>query len=175
MQAEQAEFLLKSVFLPSLEREHGTTKNVLATVPAEKGDYKPDPNSMSAFELAWHIASAEMAFLTTVVEGEFPTTRNPRPESIKTVPDVVQWYEENFHSKYDAVTKVPGEHLTKIVNFRGVMQMPAVMFLNFLLVHSIHHRGQMTVYLRPMGAKVPNIYGESYDGRQAREAAKQSA
>jgi uncharacterized damage-inducible protein DinB len=52
--------------------------------------------------------------------------------------------------------------------------MPAVMYLNFLLHHSIHHRGQLSMYLRPMGAKVPAIYGESYDSAEARKAAQQN-
>jgi uncharacterized damage-inducible protein DinB len=49
------------------------------------------------------------------------------------------------------------------------------MYLQFLMNHSIHHRGQLSVYLRPMGAKVPSIYGESYDDAQARKAATAQA
>jgi uncharacterized damage-inducible protein DinB len=56
-----------------------------------------------------------------------------------------------------------------------MFQLPAVTYLNFLLHHSIHHRGQLSMYLRPMGAKVPSIYGESYDATEARKAAEQKA
>jgi uncharacterized damage-inducible protein DinB len=56
-----------------------------------------------------------------------------------------------------------------------MFQLPAVTYLNFLLHHSIHHRGQLSMYLRPMGAKVPSIYGESYDAAEARKAAQQNA
>jgi uncharacterized damage-inducible protein DinB len=49
------------------------------------------------------------------------------------------------------------------------------MYLNVLLHHSIHHRGQLSTYLRPAGAKVPAIYGESYDSKQAKAAAQQTA
>ena len=63
-----------------------------------------------------------------------------------------------------------GEQLTKIIDFRGIFKLPAVMFLNIGLNHSIHHRGQLSTYLRPMGSKVPSIYGESYDARVVREA-----
>jgi uncharacterized damage-inducible protein DinB len=174
MQPEQAEFLLRDVMIPSLQNEHGITKRIIAAVPDDKGDYKPDPNAMSAFELARHIVGAEISFLRTVEEGQFPGASR-MPDSVKTVSDVVRWYEENFNEHLQNVAKVTGEQLAKIVDFRGVIQLPAVLFLNFLLNHSIHHRGQMTVYLRPMGAKVPNIYGESYDGKQARQAAQQTA
>jgi len=49
--------------------------------------------------------------------------------------------------------------------------MPSVFFLTLAISHSAHHRGQLSVYLRPMGAKVPSIYGESYDDAQTRLAA----
>lgn len=62
-----------------------------------------------------------------------------------------------------------------MVDFRGMFQQPAVLYLHLLMHHSIHHRGQLSTYLRPMGAKVPSIYGESYDAAQARMAAQQSA
>ncbi|HEY2115189.1 MAG TPA: DinB family protein, partial [Candidatus Angelobacter sp.] len=58
----------------------------------------------------------------------------------------------------------------KPIDFRGMFQMPAVSFLTLSQNHSIHHRGQLSTYLRPMGAKVPSIYGESYDAAQARAA-----
>ena len=54
-----------------------------------------------------------------------------------------------------------------MIDFRGLFQLPAVTFLHFGLNHSIHHRGQLSMYLRPMGAKVPAIYGESYDSAKA--------
>jgi uncharacterized damage-inducible protein DinB len=50
-----------------------------------------------------------------------------------------------------------------------------VMYLGFVTSHSIHHRGQLSVYLRPMGAKVPAMYGESYDSAEARKASQQKA
>jgi len=72
----------------------------------------------------------------------------------------------------DALTKLNGEQLAKIVDFRGMFQWPAVKFLVFGLHHTIHHRGQLSAYLRSMGAKVPSIYGESYDAAEARKAAQ---
>src|SRR5216683_1372008 len=76
---------------------------------------------------------------------------------------------------FDALTKLTGEQLVKIVDFRGLIQQPAVLFLQFGLVHTIHHRGQLSTYLRPMGSKVPAIYGESYDSALAKKAAQAQA
>ena len=65
-----------------------------------------------------------------------------------------------------------GDQLAKIIDFRGLFQFPAVIFVQVGLSHTVHHRGQLSMYLRPMGAKVPSIYGESYDAREAREKAQ---
>ncbi len=62
-----------------------------------------------------------------------------------------------------AVEKVEGEDALKVVDFMGAFQFPNVFYLIFLIKHSVHHRGQLSVYLRPMGGKVPSIYGGSAD------------
>ena len=85
------------------------------------------------------------------------------------------WYTENFGPRFEGLTKLSSEQLLKVIDFRGMFQLPAVTYLAFLLHHSIHHRGQLSMYLRPMGAKVPSIYGESYDAAEARKAAQQNA
>ena len=72
--------------------------------------------------------------------------------------------------RLEALTKLTSEQLMKMVDFRGMFQRPAVMFLMIGAHHTIHHRGQLSSYLRCMGAKVPSIYGESYDAEQARKA-----
>ena len=61
--------------------------------------------------------------------------------------------------------------LRREVDFHGMFQLPAAVCLHTAGIHSIHHRGQLSMYPRPMGAKVPAIYGESYDSAQARLAA----
>lgn len=172
MHSDQAAFLLQEVFLPNLHNEHRITKCVIEAIPLDKGDYRPDDVARPALELAWHIAATEMRFLNAVAAGGFDFTPMPRPEAIKTSADLAPWYAENFASHLDPVTKLSNEQLLKIVDFRGVFQLPAVMYLNFILHHSVHHRGQLSTYLRSMGAKVPAMYGESYDSAQARKAAQ---
>ena len=68
-----------------------------------------------------------------------------------------------------------GTNGCKIVDFRGMMQQPAVVYLRLTMHHSVHHRGQLSMYLRPMGAQVPSIYGESYAASEARKAAQATA
>jgi uncharacterized damage-inducible protein DinB len=175
MQPDQATFLLQEVFLPSLQNEHRITKAVIEAIPLDKGDYRPDEISKTALDLAWHIVATEMRFLNAVAAGGFDFTPTPRPESVKNSADLVAWYTGNFESRLEAVTKLSGDQLVKIVDFRGMFQLPAVMFVNFVLHHTVHHRGQLSTYLRPMGSKVPAMYGESYDSAEARKAAAQKA
>jgi uncharacterized damage-inducible protein DinB len=172
---EQATFLLQTVYLPGLHNEHRITKSVIEAIPADKGDYRPEATSRGALDLAWHIVATEMRFLDAVANGQFDLTPRPMPQSIKTSADLAAWYSEHFAQHLDKVSKTPAEQLTKIVDFRGMFQMPAVMYLGFLLHHTVHHRGQLSVYLRPMGSKVPAMYGESFDSAEARKAAQKTA
>ena len=172
MQPDQASFLLQDVYLPSLKNEHRLTKNVVAAIPLDTGDYRPAEVSMSALNMAWHITATEMRFLDAILTGAFDFTPNPRPDTVKTSADLLAWYNPNFESRLEKVAKLSTDELTKIVDFRGMFQLPAVMYLGFILHHSVHHRGQLSMYLRPMGAKVPSIYGESYDSAAARKAAQ---
>jgi uncharacterized damage-inducible protein DinB len=172
MQPDQAAFLLHEVYLPGLKNEHRLTKTVIDAIPLDKGDYRPDEISKSALDLAWHIASTEMRFLDAVAAGGFDFSPMPRPDSIKNSADLAGWYTQNFAAHLATVTGLSNEQLVKTVDFRGMFQLPAVMYLSFVLHHSVHHRGQLSMYLRPMGAKVPAIYGESYDSAQARKAAQ---
>jgi uncharacterized damage-inducible protein DinB len=168
---EQAVFLLHEIYMPVLKAEHRMTRAVLEAVPVVKPDYRPDPNAKSALELVRHIAAAENRFLETTINGEFSTAPAAFPESAKTPADFAVWYTERFEKNCEALTKLSGEQLVKMVDFRGMFQRPAVTFLQLGMNHSIHHRGQLSTYLRPMGGKVPAIYGESYDSEQAKKAA----
>ncbi len=172
LQPDQATFLLHAVFLPAVEREHAVTKKVIEAIPVDKGDYRPDPVSKTALELAWHIAAAEKRFLNGIADGEFDFSPSPRPETVRNSADIARWYGEMFQSAHSRLKSMSGAQLAKVIDFRGLLQLPAVAFLQTYLHHSVHHRGQLSTYLRPMGGKVPAIYGESYDSAEARKAAE---
>ncbi|MGA2598211.1 MAG: DinB family protein [Bryobacteraceae bacterium] len=169
LQPEQATFLLHMT-LGALRNEHTLTRRVIEAIPLDKGDYRPDTVSKSALELAWHIAATEQRFFEAVATGAFDFTPAPKPEAMKNSADLGAWYSGMFAEKTAALTQLNSEQLMKIVDFRGMFQLPAVMYLQFVMSHTIHHRGQLSMYLRPMGAKVPAIYGESYDSAKAKTA-----
>ncbi len=162
MTSEQAVFLLKEIYLPQIEIEHAKTRRVIEAVPAAQVGWKPDAKSMGALELAWHIVSAECMFLNAVANGKFDSEGGCR-ESIKTPADVLRWDEENFPKAVERLRQAKAADLMKDLDFHGKFTLPAVSYAAIGVNHSIHHRGQLSVYLRPMGSKVPGIYGPSAD------------
>jgi uncharacterized damage-inducible protein DinB len=154
----------RAVVLEGLTNEIETTKKVLAAIPDAKRDYRPDPKARTAWELAWHIASEDVLFLEQIAEGKF-TFPDPRYDKEKpsTVGELVSWYDKKAKHAVDRVRNMTPAQLTTPINFLGMFNFPAVLYLGFMNNHSIHHRGQLATYLRPMGSKVPSIYGGSAD------------
>lgn len=168
---ENASFLLQYT-LPSIKNEHRTTRSVIESIPQSNLEYRPDPYSKTAMELAWHIAATEQRLYGGIVAGAFDFAPIPRPENVQKAAQIGQWYSDSFAKNFDNLCKLSGEQLVRTIDFRGIFQLPAVAYLNFSLSHSIHHRGQLSTYLRVMGGKVPAIYGESYDSAAAKKAAQ---
>lgn len=162
MTPDQALFMTHAV-LPQTENEFQTTKKVIAAIPAEQSGYKPDPKAKSALDLAWHIASSEVWFLESVAACSFAAEPGAMPEGMKTPADVLAWYEPAFHAAVAKVRALSGEQLATPVSFYGVFNLPAGAYLGFNMNHSVHHRGQLSTYLRPMGSTCPSIYGGSAD------------
>jgi uncharacterized damage-inducible protein DinB len=169
--ADQAVVVVRDLFVPAYVNEHPLTKGVIASIPEQQSGYKPDEVSRSAIDLAWHIVAAECRFLNAVAAGAFDFSGGTRPETIKKPTDVVQWYSSAFGAAIERVRALGGDDLLKPIDFRGIFNFPAYAYLQSGISHSIHHRGQLSTYLRPMGGRVPSIYGESYDSRQTRENA----
>ena len=84
------------------------------------------------------------------------------PKSPATFQDVIKWKEESHEKVVSQIEEVGEAHLIEAVEFFG-QEMPRLGILNFLLAHEIHHRGQLSVYVRGAGGLVPSIYGGSAD------------
>src|SRR5437867_12880337 len=142
--ADQAAIILNSVAIPSLQAEHPVTKSVIGAMPAAKMDYRPDPVTRTAIDLAWHIVSAENRFLEAVAAGAFDFTPRDRPASVRTPEDVNRWHDDRSKQNFERLEALSGEQLVKVIDFRGMFQFPAVTFVTIALNHSIHHRGQLS-------------------------------
>jgi uncharacterized damage-inducible protein DinB len=144
--------------------EHGAFVRVLKAVPAGKLDYRPDPKARSAGELAFMLATEEAALLPLLETGvvDWKDVKHP-----KSVDEIVSLFEKSAKAVDDRLTKLDAGAWQKKAQFKMGGQVVwedtlANMMWGFH-VDAIHHRGQLSVYLRPMGSKVPSIYGPSAD------------
>lgn len=152
------------------QAEMAATAKVLSAVQNGNRDYKPDPKSRSAWELATHLATADVWFIDSIVSGTFAFDREAAKQAEAQFGDaqsVSDFYSRTLPGKLDALRKLPGETLAEKISFFGMMEMPRVQFIAMANNHSMHHRGQLAAYLRAMGSKVPDIYGPSADAEPA--------
>ena len=161
MTTDQAKFLLDST-LPTLKRETATTAKVIAATPNANLDYRPSERCMTGAELLWHIASSDVMFLEGILSGTFGKSPE-RPESNASPEQISAWYTGRMSAAIEKLSAYTPEEAAKILDFHGFLQTPAAGIVTFAVGHSIHHRGQLSSYIRPMGGKVPSIYGPSAD------------
>jgi len=173
--AEHAHLFVNRVLLRVLKNESRTTKSVIAAVPNRNLDFRPDPHSKTANELLRHIAAADNFFLKSVIDGGFVPGSVTVPEPVADPMEVAEWYEHTYANNLETLSALPSDHLVKVLDFRGLFRAPAYTFIQTGLAHTIHHRGQLSTYLQPMGSRVPSIYGESYDSAEAKKAVQPQA
>ncbi len=154
-----AEFLIAD-----FEQEMETTQRVLAAVPAGRLDYQPDAKAKTGLGLVRHITLEDEWMLNCIANGAFTQPPDDSDDcGIMNPGDAVARYKEKVPAALDRVRSMSGEQLTQVLDLLGLMQAPALGWLAMAVKHSVHHRGQLSTYLRPMGGKVPGIYGPSAD------------
>ena len=150
--------------ITEFEYEMQSTVKVLQAVPAGSLDYRPDAKSKTGLGLVRHITLEDEWLLNCIANGEFtPPPDDSDACGIMNPADAAARYKEKVPAALNRVRALPGEKLTTVVDLFGIVQMPLVNFLSMASKHSVHHRGQLSTYLRPMGGKVPGIYGPSAD------------
>lgn len=147
-----------------IERESAATKRVLEAVPSGQDDFKPHEKCMPAMKLAWHIAASENMFLAGIPAGTFGNgDDNPGLPALSSGAEIATWYAGQTEKNVAALRAMTPEECTVVINFHDVFKMPAYAWAQLALTHAIHHRGQLSSYIRPMGGRVPSIYGPSGD------------
>ena len=155
----------REFFLARRKAEYPAFQRVLNALPADQMAYKPHERSPSASQLAWLLA-AELGCANTLCDtGEttFPTA--PAPD----LAAIIAAFEKNYAGLEERVRKMDEAAWTKSGALKAggklMMETPVGEFLWMLFFDAIHHRGQLAAYIRPMGGKVPSIYGPSADTR----------
>lgn len=166
----EAAAAVRDAFVDMIQGEHAATCQTLAAVTEAGKTYKPDAKSRTPWDIATHLATADVWLLDSIVAGTFhfdPEAQKQAVAKFKTSADLVAFYSTAMPKRLATLKGLDGEQLTRTLDFFGVMQMPAVNFIGFVNNHSIHHRGQLAASLRAIGGKVPNIYGPSADAEPA--------
>jgi uncharacterized damage-inducible protein DinB len=148
----------KALFTDFWTKESKTTSRVIARIP-EGSDYKPDPRSRTAQQIAWQVVCEEKMIIEALETGTAAWAPPPMPPTVKEVVDAYDRLNADMPARWKAI---PDERWTGTVAFFGRDRSASAMAWSFLF-DIVHHRGQITTYLRPMGSTVPQIYGPSGD------------
>jgi uncharacterized damage-inducible protein DinB len=155
----------KQQFLDAFTREHQTTLKVIRALPADQGHFQPHPRSQNAKALIWTF-SIEQALTVNALKGtlKMPPTFPPAPE---TLAEAIAAFERSAAETIDTVKRASDSHFLGTSPFMGgpgkFVDFPNLDLVWLMLNDQIHHRGQLSVYVRMAGGKVPSIYGPSAD------------
>ena len=148
----------KSLFTEFWTKESETTSKVLARIP-EGSDYRPDPKSRTAREIAWQIVCEEKMIIEALENGRAEWAPPPTPMTMKEVVSAYEQQKSGMAARWKALAAARWEGA---LEFFGQERPASPMAWSFLF-DIVHHRGQISTYLRPMGSTVPQIYGPSAD------------
>jgi uncharacterized damage-inducible protein DinB len=146
-----------------LKSEAPAFARVLKAVPPEKADYRPHPRSMSAQEIVW-LLTTELGDACELIErGEVSFVNRPAPGVIEAI-EAYERHAAELAARVQTVDDARWDAPARFLVDGNVAWETSLgnMLFGFLF-DAIHHRGQLSAYLRPMGAKVPSIYGPSAD------------
>jgi len=154
----------KALFLQFWEREAPATRKVMSRIPQDSSEYKPDPKSRNARDIAWLLVLEEKLLVEGMEKGTVEWKDVPTPA---TVHEILDEYDKNHG---DVTRRLHAlEHSVWEKEFRfmygdyEISRGTGYHFAWEFLFDAVHHRGQLSTYLRPMGSTVPSIYGPSAD------------
>jgi len=152
-------------FKACFNNELKATYDVLAALPADKADYKPAENSRTAYEIAEHLIAHAYDFEIILTQSTCDELLTHPYDHLQDAPELLKKYWEKGQEILNNMTEE--EWNDADVDFLvggkmfATMKRSALMWFYFFDI--IHHRGQLTSYIRPMGGKNPAVYGYSYD------------
>ncbi|HVH86828.1 MAG TPA: DinB family protein [Terriglobales bacterium] len=153
----------KEFFLKFWDKEATATRKVIERIP-EGSNYRPDPKSRTAREIAWLIAREEIVLADGLEKGQLEWAEVPAPPTMKEVAAAYDRGHKHASGKLHALDAALWDARVPFM-WKGQVVMNEMAYDNAwgFLLDIIHHRGQLATYLRPMGSTVPQIYGPSAD------------
>jgi len=153
----------KALFLKFWDKEAPATRKVISRIP-EGSTYRPDPKSRTAGEIAWLIVREEIVLAEGLDNGKLEWVEVPTPATVREVLATYDAHHDSLGTRLRNLYTAKWEARVPFM-FQGQTVMNETGFDNAwgFLLDIIHHRGQLSTYLRPMGSTVPSIYGPSAD------------
>jgi uncharacterized damage-inducible protein DinB len=154
----------KQLFLNFWDKEATATRKVISRIPQDKSDYRADPKARNAREIAWLMVREEILLAEGLAAGKLEWVELPAPATVQEIVDI---YDKHHQKVTDALKALDTAKWERDVPFlwqgQEVMKDTGYQTAWGFLFDQIHHRGQLSTYLRPMGSTVPSIYGPSAD------------
>jgi uncharacterized damage-inducible protein DinB len=163
---------IRDMILPEFDQEMAITRKTLERVPEGNPDWAPHDKSMKLGRLAGHIAELPGLGSATLDTDSFdiaPPNAAPRQPNVMTSrTQILELFDKNVAAARQSLSKATDEQLLRNWSFqragKNLFNVPKIAaFRGFVINHVIHHRGQLTVYLRMTNTPVPSIYGPSAD------------
>jgi uncharacterized damage-inducible protein DinB len=160
--------------LPEFDHEMASTRRLLAIVPAAEAAWRPHPKSSTLGDLAAHIARlplwGRLVFQQPELDLGSPANASIAKALFTTVAELLEQFDRNVREARAALALVPDAAMGETWTLRNrgttILSMPrAAIVRGFILSHMIHHRGQLSVYLRLRDVPLPSLYGPTADTR----------
>ena len=154
--------------LPEFDREMTLTRKVLERVPDDKREWQPHPKSFSLGALASHVANLPVWGTETMTKSEVDLTGDQRHAPLASTSEILAAFDRNVAAARSALNGKTDAELAAMWSLKRngstLFTMPkTAVWRSFVVSHLIHHRAQLTVYLRLLDVPVPSIYGPSAD------------
>jgi uncharacterized damage-inducible protein DinB len=159
------------MFLSTWEREADNTLKLLRALPASQYDFRPDAGGRSLGELAWHLAEGD-AYMSYGIENNRFTmdAKPPNIERPRTVEALAPGYERIHREAVARIRKLEAEDLDRTIDFfSGPVTVREILW-GMIIMHTIHHRGQLSLMCRLAGGKAPGLYGPNREEMAAMRA-----
>jgi uncharacterized damage-inducible protein DinB len=163
---------LAKALLPEFDHEMAGIRRVLERIPADRFDFKPHPKSFSIGQLASHLGTvpawAVSTMATTELDFASPEIRAKMPKPSTNPQELLETFDKGVIQAREAIARATDEDLAVVWSGKNegktLFAFPRIAVLRtFVMNHAIHHRGQLTVYLRLLDLPVPALYGPSAD------------
>ena len=161
---------ISEMLLPEFDQEMANTRKILDCVPEDKLSWKPHAKSMTLGRLASHVSEMPTWATAIIDQDKLEMTPGQKPFSAATKAELIAALDKNVTEARAAIAGASDEHLGKtwslIFGDHTIFTLPrAVVLRNVVMSHTIHHRGQLSVYLRLNEVAIPGMYGPSADDR----------